>query len=247
MNSGTAYETYKEAVEKDNNIRLQDVKDCLSKRDDIQVKSKPRGSNSFVSPGAKFEFEIDLVGALARDGGKGVRYAMVAIDKFTKIAEVIPIENRQPIELTSALELIFRSMGTPKHEESSFRAKVFFRFINYNDIKHIQTSTHAPSAERFIRTFKDDLYRRLDGLKQDKSGWAKHVKNIVDKHNNTEHNTTKIKPLDAVKAVKKENHLWVNWHLQNNAKQTGNTLRLMKVIWLELISKIHLLKVMNRI
>ena len=28
--------------------------------------------------------------------------------------------------------------------------------------------------------------------------------------------TTKIEPLDA---VKKENHLWVNWHLQNNAKQ----------------------------
>ena len=39
-------------------------------------------------------------------------------------------------------------------------------------------------------------------------------KHIATKHNNTEHNTTKIKPLDA---VKKENHLWVNWHLQNNA------------------------------
>ena len=57
-NFGSAYETYKEAVKKDNSIRLQDVKNYLSKRDDIQVKSKPRGSNSFVSPGAKFEFEI---------------------------------------------------------------------------------------------------------------------------------------------------------------------------------------------
>ena len=109
-------------------------------------------------------------------------------------------------------------MGKPKQlhpdEESSFRAKVFFRFINENDIKHIQTSTHAPSVERFIRTFKDNLYRRLDGLNQNKSEWVKHVKNIVTKYNNTEHNTTKIKPLDA---VKQENHLWVNWHLQNNA------------------------------
>ena len=182
------------------------------------MKSKPRGSNSFVSPGAKFEFEIDLMDILARDGGKGVKYAMVAIDGFTKIAEVIPIENRQPIELISALKLIFRSMGTPKQlysdEESSFRAKVFSRFINDNDIKHIQTSTHAPSAERFIRTFKYNLYRRLDGLKQDKSDWVNHVENTVDKYNNTEHNTTTIKPLDA---VKQENHLWVNWHLQNNA------------------------------
>ena len=83
-------------------------------------------------------------------------------------------------------------MGKPKqlysNEESSFRAKEFLRFLNENDIKHTQTSTHAPSAERFIRTFKDKLYRRLDGLKQDKSNWVKHVKNIIGKYNNTEHN-----------------------------------------------------------
>ena len=40
------------------------------------------------------------------------------------------------------------------------------------------------------------------------------MENIVTKYNTTEHNATKIKPLDA---AKKENHLWVNWHLQNNA------------------------------
>ena len=182
------------------------------------MESKPRGSNSFVSPGARFEFEIDIMDILARDGGERVRYAMVAIDNFTKIAEVTPTENRQPIELISALKLIFKSMGTPKQlysdEKSSFRAKMFFRFMNDNDIKHVQTSTHTPSVERFIRTSKDNLYRRLDGLKQNKSEWVKHVKNIVTKYNNTEHNTTKTKPLDA---VKKENHLWGNWHLQNTA------------------------------
>ena len=117
---------------------------------------------------------------LARDGGESVRYAMAAIGNPTKVAEVIPIENRQPIELISALKLIFKSMGTPKQlysdEESSFRAKVFFRFMNDNDIKHVQTSTHAPSVERFSKTFKDNLYRRLDGLKQNKSEWVKHVK-----------------------------------------------------------------------
>ena len=93
-------------------------------------------------------------------------------------------------------------MGTPKQlysdEESSFRAKVFFRFMNDTGIKHVQTSTHAPTVERFIRTFKDDLYRRLGGLSQNKSEWVKHVKSVVTKYNNTEHNTTKIKSLDAV-------------------------------------------------
>ena len=79
---------------------------------------------------------------------------------------------------------------------------MFFRFINENDMKHIQTSTHAPSVDRFIRTFKYNLYRRLDGLKQAKNDWVKHVTNIVDKFNNTEHNTTNIKPLDADKQRK---------------------------------------------
>ena len=207
-NFGSAYETYKDAVKTDNATRLQDVKNYLNKRDDIQVKSEPRGSNSFVSPGARFEFEIDIMDSLARDGGEGVRYARAAIDNFTRIAEVIPIENRQPIELISALKIIFRSTGKPKQlysdEESSFSAKVFFRFMNDNDIKHVQTSTHAPSVERFIRTFKDNLYRRLDGSEQDKSEWVKHVSSILTKYNNTEHNTTNIKPLDAVKT---ENHM----------------------------------------
>ena len=61
-----------------------------------------------------FEFETDIMNILARDGGESVRYATVAIDVFTKVAEVIPIDNRQQIQLISALELIFKSTGTPK-------------------------------------------------------------------------------------------------------------------------------------
>ena len=38
-----------------------------------------------------------IMDTLVRDGGEGARYGMVAIGVFTKIAEVIPIENRQPI------------------------------------------------------------------------------------------------------------------------------------------------------
>ena len=74
--------------------------------------------------------------------------------------------------------------------------------MNDTGIQHVQTSTHAPSVERSIRKFKHSLYRRLDGLSQNKSEWVKHVTNTVTKYNNTEHNTTKIKPLDVVKKRK---------------------------------------------
>ena len=107
----TAYQTYKEAVKLDNSVRLQDVKDYLSKRDDIQVKVKPNTYNSCVSPGAKFEFEIDLMDIETKGATSNTRYGLVAIDNFTKIADVVPINNNTPEEIIIVLDKIFTSMG----------------------------------------------------------------------------------------------------------------------------------------
>ena len=221
-NFGTAYETYKDAIKKDSSTRLQDVKDYLSSREDKQISFKYKKHNSFVSPGAKFEFEVDILDVLARipNPSKVPRYGLVAIDNFTKVADIVPIKSRKPAELIRGLKEIFKSMGTPEQiysdEEGGFRAKQFNRFLNGNNLKSVQTSTHAHTVERFIRTFLDNLYRRLNALNQDKTNWVKHYEAIIKKYNNTEHSTTEIKPNEA---VKKENHLWVNWHLQNKAKK----------------------------
>ena len=219
-NFGTAYETYKEAVKKDNSIRLQDVKDYLSKRDDIQVKSKPKTYNSFVSPGANFEYEIDIMDIEAKGSTSDSRYGLVAIDNFTKIAEVIPIKNRTPESIIAGLKKIIAEMGKPKQlysdEESSVKSAKMVEFLNRTEIKSVQTSTHAHTVERFIRTFKDNLYRRLDALKQTKKDWYRHIGPIIEKYNSTEHSTIQIKPKEA---GEKRNHLWVSWHLQNNAKR----------------------------
>ena len=219
-NFGTAYETYKEAVKKDTSIRLQDVKDYLSKRDDIQVKYKPKSYNSFVSPGANFEYEIDIMDIEAKNSTSDTRYGLVAIDNFTKIAEVIPIKNRTPESIIAGLKKIIAEMGKPKQlysdEESSVKSAKMVEFLNRTEIKSVQTSTHAHTVERFIRTFKDNLYRRLDALKQDKKDWYRHIGPIIKKYNSTEHSTIQIKPKEA---GEKRNHLWVSWHLQNTAKK----------------------------
>ena len=219
-NFGTAYETYKEAVKKDNSIRLQDVKDYLSKRDDIQVKSKPKTYNSFVSPGANFEYEIDIMDIEAKGSTSDSRYGLVAIDNFTKIAEVIPIKNRTPESIIAGLKKIIAEMGKPKQlysdEESSVKSAKMVEFLNRTEIKSVQTSTHAHTVERFIRTFKDNLYRRLDALKQTKKDWYRHIGPIIEKYNSTEHSTIQIKPKEA---GEKRNHLWVSWHLQNASKK----------------------------
>ena len=77
----TAYGTYKEADKISPNIILQDVKDYLNSRQDIQVKVKPRTYNSVVSPGSKFEFEIDTMDIEAQGDASNTRYGLVAIDK----------------------------------------------------------------------------------------------------------------------------------------------------------------------
>jgi len=219
-NFGTAYETYKEAVKKDASIRLQDVKAYLSKRDDIQVKYKPKSYNSFVSPGANFEYEIDIMDIEAKNSTSDTRYGLVAIDNFTKVAEVIPIKNRTPESIIAGLKKIIAEMGKPKQlysdEESSVKSAKMVEFLNRTEIKSVQTSTHAHTVERFIRTFKDNLYRRLDALKQTKKDWYRHIGPIIEKYNSTEHSTIQIKPKEA---GEKRNHLWVSWHLQNASKK----------------------------
>ena len=113
-NFGTAYETYKIALNKSPNIRLQDVKYYLNKRDNIQAKFKHKTYNSFVSQGNNYEYEVDIVDVLARDGGDGIRYGLCAIDNFTKMVSVIPINNRKPSEIIRGLKLIFKQFGKPK-------------------------------------------------------------------------------------------------------------------------------------
>ena len=147
------------------------------------MKSKPRGSNTFVSPGAKFEFEIDKMDMESKGATSIARYGPVAIDNFTKIAEVVPIKNRTPESMIDGLKKIFISLGKPKQlysdEEYPMRSVKMKRFLNDTDIKTIQTTTHAHTVERFIRTFKDILYRRLDALNEDDSGWVKHISSII--------------------------------------------------------------------
>ena len=71
----------------------------MSKRDDIQVNVNTNTCNSCVSPGAKFEFEIDLMDIETKGAASNTRYGLVAIGKFTKIVDVVPINNKTPEEI----------------------------------------------------------------------------------------------------------------------------------------------------
>ena len=95
-------------------VTLQDVSSYLNKRDDLQVKTKPQTCNSFVSPGAGFEIETDIMDIESKGATSASRYGLTFIDNFTKIADVIPSKHRTPAELLRGLKAIFKSMEKPK-------------------------------------------------------------------------------------------------------------------------------------
>ena len=66
-----------------------------------------------------------------------------------------------------------------------------------NNIEMYSTHNEGKSvvAERFIRTLKNKIYKYMTS--KSKNVYINKLDDIVSKHNNTYHNTIKIKPVDV--------------------------------------------------
>ena len=65
-------------------------------------------NNSFVSPGANYEYEVELMFISKSDENIG----LVAVDNFTKMASIAIIKNKQPDEIINGLKYIFDTWRT---------------------------------------------------------------------------------------------------------------------------------------
>jgi hypothetical protein len=81
--------TYQEAKQKDNTITLENVRSWFNKN--VEVKSKPRGYNSYIADEPHFEYQIDLT-FWKRDEGDP---SLVMIDIFTKFATCTPLASKK--------------------------------------------------------------------------------------------------------------------------------------------------------
>lgn len=55
---GSVKTTWEDAKKKDNTITIKDVREWFSKN--VEQKKEPRGQNSFITPHAHFEYQVDL-------------------------------------------------------------------------------------------------------------------------------------------------------------------------------------------
>ena len=135
---------------------------------------------------------------------------------------VIPIASKDGDELIRAMKGIVGNMGQPKKiysdQEPALVGNKFQEWLVDNKILHITTLTHAPSAERAIRTFKDLMTRRLEAPKNENVPWHGNVRLAVlfQYNQKTEQRTIGMTPYDA---TEKKNEETVRAMLELNAVQ----------------------------
>ena len=162
---------------------------------------------------------------------KCIEYLLCAIDLFSKYAFVVPLKDKKGISIVNAFnKIIKQSNGKPNKiwvdHGGEFYNHVFKRWLSDNDIIMYSTFNEGKSvvAERFIRTLKNKLYKHMTAT--GKNVYYNVLDDIVNKYNNTWHNTIKMKPRD----VKDDNkRVYTDEHNKKDSRfNVGDSVRICK-------------------
>ena len=146
---------------------------------------------------------VDLVDMqLLSKQNKGINYLLYVIDLFSKYAFVVPIKDKRGVSIVNALEKKIEQFNrTPNKmwvdQGSEFYNKNFKKWLSGNNIEMYSTFNEGKSvvAERFIRTLKNKLYKHMTAI--GKNVYYDVLDDVVNKYNNTWHNSIKMKPKDV--------------------------------------------------
>ena len=222
---GSIATTFKDAKAKDKSIALADVKAWFEKN--VDRKRPMSGFNSFIAPYAYYEYQIDLFFITNNDlDNQKFNVGMVVIDIFSKFAVVVPIKSKlQDDVLAGILEGINKMGKKPEliysDDEGSLNSNVIKEYIESQKIEIHRTRTHPAFAERFIRTVKNMLFKRVEA--DEKKGkediqWIDYIFEIMITYNKKMvHSATDLTPKETKKP---ENELKVKANIAMNATKT---------------------------
>ena len=225
MEAFKTHSTLKQAKEKDASINRVDVENFLKRQPNKQI-GRHRGSNSYTAPFARYEYQIDIMDMTPLTKTPEVkvpvktgepRYGLVVIDIFSKFANIVPMNNKDTVNVLSALKESFKKMGHPMSiysDDDGGLKTVVDQYFKDEGITHIITLTHANVAERFIRTMKNMIH---DRVRFNKGSWTTMLSKALNKYNDTVHSSTKKKPKEA---HNDKNHMDVRVNLTRREKNT---------------------------
>ena len=209
---GGIQKTYKDAKEKDYKITLNDVKDWYNKN--IDRKTQLKGYNSFINDKAYQEYEIDLAFIKV---DKLTHIILIMIDIFSKYVVAVEIESKEtPDVIAGVMEGINKFGHIPKiiyaDQEKALDSKLFEEYAKDNNIRVILTRTHAWTIERFIRTLRDKINKRLEHNKN--KDFKQLLFEVILTYNNKDvHSATGMTPNEA---KLDKNRLQVKLNLEMN-------------------------------
>ena len=205
---GSKATTLKDARQKDKSITMDDVNDFFRKN--VEIKRKPRGTNSFVAPHNNHTYQIDLF-FISKDDietTQKVRAGLVRIDVLSKFAVVVPIKSKETTDVVAGTMEALQKMGAkPKmiytDDEKAIASSDFKQYVEDEGIELYRTRGHPAFSERFIRTFKDKLFKRVEADEKkgkDNIQWTDYILEIMLTYNNKDiHSSTGQTPNEARK------------------------------------------------
>ena len=217
--------TLKDSKQKDKTITADDVNEFFKKN--VEEKRKMRGQNSFVAPHAFWEFQLDLFFISKNDlENQKFRIGLILIDIFSKYATVIPIASKQPPDVLAGIMEGIKKMGGKaktiySDKEGSLFSSTITDYLDEEKIELHTTRGHPAFGERFIKTYKDMLFKRVEA--DEKRGkqdiqWVDYNLEILLTYNNKlVSSVTKMTPLEA---RKKKNEFEVKLNISMNARKT---------------------------
>jgi hypothetical protein len=146
------------------------------------------------------EFQVDLADFSAFRPLSARRYALVAVDVFSKALAVVPLRTKTAEATAAALDVVVGRLGVPivvmSDSGTEFQG-AFARRCEYYDAEHISVRFYAAFVERVIRTIKEAILRRQRTFPRP---WDSFIDQVVIKYNDTKRAGTGMTPKEAAKA-----------------------------------------------
>lgn len=127
------------------------------------------------------------------------KYILAIIDTFSKYAWVYPLKQKNKEHLMQAFQHLLRKHRIPKNLQTDLGTEFYNKnlktLLEQYNINHYSTysTKKASIVERFIRTFKNKLYKQFSI--QGNYKWFKNtLSKVINDYNNTVHRTIGLKP-----------------------------------------------------
>ena len=129
------------------------------------------------------------------------RYIFCYIDTYSRFAVAIPMKTRNHETLKPIIERIFDEYGVPKKIfcDNEFRGGILTNVYEKNDIKMFFSHPDELHKNSIVERFNGTLAKKIQLYRTSTkdNNWPKYLQDIVDNYNDTEHSSTKLKPVDV--------------------------------------------------